>query len=379
MTLPLLNNARRRLRRPSRATILAFVVLSVLTTALVAAPAGMAQELDPLAAVDQAMDGGSMSVPTDLETSVEEAIEAGGVPAVLESPQEPVPSPVPSLPPAPEPQSEVPPAPDTGTPSETAPGPAPESMPTDPVVEDANPGAPVAPINLNVDIRILSPGDNGDVTQEMTVPGWSGQVGGGPQGQPLAWTWNWTWNWTTPAGGEAPWMGIGEELVGEVLGAQPLGDPGQLFADAPAEQPAEMEPQPVGLAPGADHPPPARSDATAPGRVGAKQWSSGGSQLHSLPTVVGRSEVAAPLVTAAARTTSSRRDSIRGHAPVPKQAPPALPSAAASSVGGGSSAPFAAAILGLLCLLAPRVLELARSPHRKLSSQLSSSRLERPG
>jgi hypothetical protein len=379
MTLPLPSNARRRLRRPSRATILAFVVLSVLATALVGAPAGMAQELDPLAAVDQAMDGGSMSVPTDLETGIEEAIEAGGVPAVLESPQEPVPSPVPSLPPAPEPQSEVPPAPDTGTPSETAPGPAPESAPTDSVVEDANPGAPVAPINLNVDIRILSPGDNGDVTQEMTVPGWSGPVGGGAQGQPLAWTWNWTWNWTTPAGGEAPGMGIGEELVGEVLGTQPLGDPGQFFADAPVEQPAETEPQPVGLAPGADHPPPARSDATAPGRLGAKQWSSGGSQLHSLPTVVGPSDGAASVVTAAARATSSRRDPDRGNAPAPKQAPPALPSAAASSAGGGSSAPFAAAILALLCLLAPRMLELARSPHRKLSSQLSSSRLERPG
>ena len=377
MTLPLPSNARRRLRRPSRATILALVVLSVLTAALVAAPAGMAQELDPLAAVDQAMDGGSMPVPTDLETGIEEAIEAGGVPAVLESPQEPVPSPVPSLPSAPEPQSEVPPAPDTGTPSETAPGPAPESEPIDPVVEDANPGAPVAPINLNVDIRILSPGDNGDVTQEMTVPGWSGPVGGGAQGQPLAWTWNWTWNWTTPAGGEAPGMDIGEELVGEVLGAQPLGDPGQFFAD-PVEQPAEMESQPVGLAPGADHPPPARSHATAPGRVGAKQWSSGGSQLNSLPTVVG-SDGAASVVTAAARATSSRRDPTKGHAPAPKQAPPALPSAAASSIGGGSSAPFAAAILALLCLLAPRVLELARSPQRKLSSQLSSSRLERPG
>ena len=83
-------------------------------------------------------------------------------------------------------------------PSETAPVPAPESQPSDSVGEDSNPGSPGGPINLNVDIRILSPGDNGDVKQEITVPGWSAPVGDGAQGQPLAWTWNWTWNWTTP-------------------------------------------------------------------------------------------------------------------------------------------------------------------------------------
>jgi hypothetical protein len=41
--------------------------------------------------------------------------------------------------------------------------------------------------------------------------------------------------------------------------------------------------------------------------------------------------------------------------------------------------PLAVALLGLVCLLAPRVLEPAFDRSRKLSSLLSSGRLERPG
>jgi hypothetical protein len=363
------SNAHRHLGRPSRGTTLAFVVLSVMTTALVAPPAGLAQDPDPFAVVDQALDGGGVPVSMDVETGIEDAIEAGGVPAVLESPPEPAPSPAPVS----EPQSDVPSLPDTGMPSETAPVPAPESQPSDSVGEESNPGAPGAPINLNVDIRILSPGDNGDVTQEISVPGWSAPVGDGAQGQPFAWTWNWTWNWTTPAADDVPEVG---DVLGEVLGSLPE-EPGQLFADPPVEEPAVMQPHEATQAPGSDRPPP-RRDAAGPGGAAPRQWSLGGSNPHSLTTVAGSPDGAAS-VTEAARPTLGPRHPDRGHAQAPEQAPPALPSAAASSVGGGSSAPFAAAILGLLCLLAPRVLELLRSPHGKLSSQLSSSRLERPG
>lgn len=364
------SNARRRLRRPSRAITIAFVVLFVMITALVAAPAGLAQDPDPLAVVDQALDGGSVPVPMDVETGIEDAIEAGGVPAVLESPPEPAPSPAP----VPEPQSDVPSLPDTGMPSETAPVPAPESQPSDNVGENSSPGAPGGPINLNVDIRILSPGDNGDVTQEITVPGWSAPVGDGAQGQPLAWTWNWTWNWTTLAPDDVP--DVGEVVLGEVLGTL-TEKPGQFFTDPRVEQPAVMQPQEAAAAPGSDRPPP-RRDAAGPGRAAPTQWSLGGSNPHSLTTVAGSPDGAVS-ATEATRSTLDRRHPDRGHAQAPKQAPPALPSAAASSVGGGSSVPFAAAVLALLCLLAPRVLELLRSPHGKLTSQLSSSRLERPG
>jgi hypothetical protein len=382
LTRPLLSNAGRRLRRPTRAKIVAFVVLSVLLAALMAAPAGSAQELDPLAAVEQSMDGGGMPAPMDVEAEIEEAVEAGGVPAVLESPEEPAPSPAPS----PQPQSDVPTPPNGGVPSETAPEPAPESQPTDTGVEDAEPAAPMAPINLNVDIRILSPGDNGDVTQEMTLPGWSGPVGGGSQGQPLAWTWNWTWNWTTPAGDVMPRVDDDplDEIFGtpsprEVFGSPVPSDPGEFFTEAPVEEPAAMPPQLPGPTSAADHPPPPRRDAAALWGGGTSGWFSAGSEAWSLPTVTGSADGVTSVVTNATHPALDRREPDRGQAPAPKQAPPALPSAAASSAGAGSSAPFAAALLALLCLLAPRALELARSPHRKLFSQLSSSRLERPG
>jgi hypothetical protein len=378
MTRPLLSNARRRLRRPSRATTVAFVVLSWLMAAVVAPPAGLAQEIDPLAAVDQSMDDGGVAVPMDVEAGIEDAIEAGGVPAVLESPQEPTPSPAPVS----EPQSDVLDAPDSGMPSETATEPAPESQPTDSVVEDPDPAAPVAPINLNVDIRILSPGDSGDVTQEMTMPGGSGPVGGsgppggGAQGQPLDWTWNWTWIWITPEVDDV--QDAGEELLGEVLGTSP-GDPGAFFADAPVEQPLVAQPQPAGPSLGTDHARPRQHDAVAPSPGGPSQPSFGPSEAGTLPAVVGSSDASPSVVTEAARATLARHKPDTGHAPAPKQAPPALPAAAASSVGGGSSAPLAAALIALLCLLAPRALELARARPKTLSSQLSSSRLERPG
>jgi hypothetical protein len=313
----------------------------------------------------------------DVEAGIEDAIEAGGVPAVLESPQEPTPSPAPVS----EPQPDVLDAPDSGMPSETATEPAPESQPSDSVVEDPDPAAPVAPINLNVDIRILSPGDNGDVTQEMTLPGGSppggsGPVGGRAQGQPLDWTWNWTWIWITPEADDVE--DAAEELLGEVLGTSP-GDPGQFFADGPVEQPVAAQPQPAGPAPGTDHARSRHHEAAAPSPGGPSQPSFGLSEAGSLPTVVGSSAGAPSVVTEAGRATLTRHKPDTGHAPAPKQAPPALPAAAASSVGGGSSTPLAAALIGLLCLLAPRALELARARPRTLSSQLGSSRLERPG
>jgi hypothetical protein len=365
------------MRRPSRAIIVAFVVLSLFATALLAAPAGMAQEVDPLDAIDQSLDGGSVAVPTDVEAGLEDAIEAGGVPAVLETPNEPAPSPAP----APKPQSDAPPPPpDPGMPPETAPEPAPESQPTDTGEENTVPVAPGGPINLNVDIRVLSPGDNGDVTQDITqdinMPGSTGQVGGGPPAQPLAWTWNWIWVWTTPAADDDV-EDVAEEFLGEVLGTSPV-DPGQMFADTPLEQLAPIEAGDAGPPTRVDHPPSSRPETAAPERIRPAQSHFVGTTPAFLPTLGGDSDGAAAVVADAAGATDRRKPD-RGQAPAPKQAPPALPSNAASSVGGGSSAPFAAAVLGLLCLLAPRALELARSRHRKLSSQLSSSRLERPG
>ena len=61
--------------------------------------------------------------------------------------------------------------------SETADAPAPESP--------VPPAVPVVPMNINVDIRILSPGDDGDVTQVIDrVRRWPvAPVGGGAPGE----------------------------------------------------------------------------------------------------------------------------------------------------------------------------------------------------
>ncbi len=97
-------------------------------------------------------------------------------------------------PPPPAPVEAPAPAPDEL--SETAePPPAPESIPEPP------PAAP-APVNLNIDVRVLSPGDNGDVTQEIEMPAEvrapvergspaPGDDAGG--GLTLNWVWNWEW------------------------------------------------------------------------------------------------------------------------------------------------------------------------------------------
>jgi hypothetical protein len=255
-----------------------------------------------------------------------------------------------------------------------------------------------APVNLNVDIRILSPGDNGDVTQDMTLPGWSDREGGGgAPGQPLNWTWTWNWTWTCESGATTAGMDWNWDWDWDCGGLMPDADdipamdgglsdprldrPELLFGETPADESAEMVP--LGDAPltSADRPRPSPPGAAAPHR------SSGDPPRQTLGLVepyfpliaAGSLAGAASVAPDAAHATPSPRQQNGGRAAAPKQAPTVSPSAAASSPSGGSSAPFAAALLGLLCLLAPRALELAPSPHRKLSSLLSSSRLERPG
>lgn len=372
MISPPLSTARRRLRRPSRAILFAFVVLFATVTGLAAPATGLAQELDSVAAGEQAIDGG-VAVAAELQASLEDAVEAGGAPVMPEAPPEPVPAPAPSAGPALEPLVDAPPVPDTGALPETAPAPAPESQPSD-APEERDPAAPVLPGNINIDIRILSPGDNGDVTQDVSVPGWSGQDGGAREGQPLDWEWNWNWTWIwvlpPPQGDDIPGMGGG--LPEGVLDA-----PGLPLTEAPADHAAGMPPVEAEPLTSADRPPPARRDPPPRGR--AEPYSPRMVADSSPRMAADSTGGAASIAPAVARATHGPRQPNRGHVPAPEQAPTVLPSAAASSLSGGSSAPLVFALLGLLCLLAPRALELARSPDRKLSSLLSSSRLERPG
>jgi hypothetical protein len=392
MISPPTSNARRRLRWLPRAVLLATVVLSAVLMPVAAPDAALAQELDPFAAAEQSLDGGVV-VPTDVEATLQDTVEAGGAPAMPETPPEPTPAPAPSAEPpptpstdtTPEPQFDAPSVPDPGALSETAPVPAPESPPSH-VPEEADLGAPAIPGNINVDIRILSPGDNGDVTQDVTLPGWSGQDGVAAEGQPLdlEWNWNWTWIWiwAPPPSGSGEIPGIGSDDIPGVGGGLLEGvlddAPALPFGEAPADQAAGMLPVEAEPVTSADRPPPARRDRAAV--AGAERHSP--LEPYSSLTVAGDSGDAggaASVAPAVARATHGRRQLNGSHTPAPEQAPTVLPSAAASSLSGGSSAPLAVALLGLICLLAPRALELARFPQRKLSSQLSSSRLERPG
>jgi hypothetical protein len=346
--------------------------------------AALTQELDPFAAAEQSLAGG-VAVPAGVEVSLQDTVEAGGAPAVPETLPEPMPAPAPSAesPPtpsadvAPEPQFDAPSVPDPGVLSETAPVPAPESPPSD-VPEEADLTTPAIPGNINVDIRILSPGDNGDVTQDVTLLGWSGQDGGAAEGQPLdlEWNWNWTWIWiwAPPLSGSDEIPGIGADDIPGMGGGLLEGvlddAPGLPFGEAPADEAAGMLPVEAEPVTSGDLPPPAPRDRAAV--AGAERHSP--LEPYSSLTVTGDTRDtggAASVAPAVARATHGRRQLNRGHTPAPEQAPTVLPSAAASSLSGGSSAPLAAALLGLLCLLAPRARARTRpGPKAHFSAQL---------
>ena len=71
-------------------------------------------------------------------------------------------------------------------PSRKCSGPTPAPAPPTPVSPAP---APAPPTHLNLDLRVLSPGDNGGVS----TPGLNGGTGASP-GMPEDWTWNWNWD-----------------------------------------------------------------------------------------------------------------------------------------------------------------------------------------
>jgi hypothetical protein len=275
--------------------------------------------------------------------------------------------------------------------SETATAPAPESNP--------QPSARVGPTNINVDIRVLSPGDNGDVAQEigdviqeiefpdgpMSWDAPSGNGGGftwnwiwnrGSACTPsarAASTWNWVWDWEGECAGAPGFPDIPDvpdvlDFSSDVPGL--AGEPPQELATAPAESVAEQD---VELAWDG---PPVRvkraivtagvSHEAAPGAVQALAGLEAGSPAVEFATSPHRANVP--------------EDDPSAPAPLESPAPP-MPLAAAASApaGSGFPVPVAIALLALMCLLVPRALEPAFSTSQKLSSLLSSSRLERPG
>jgi hypothetical protein len=352
----------------------------------------------PGAASAQAPDPAEMQA--ELETALETAVQ-GGIPAppdlsaAPDLPAAPDPLPEPTAPAsAPEPSAAVPdPIPEPALEpvaqllSETATAPAPESAP--------QPSAPTGPTNINVDIRILSPGDNGDVVQEIgdviqeiEFPG-APLSRDAPAGAGEGFTWNWIWNWEsgcTPDRRVASTWNWVWDWEGGCGGAPGFPDVPDVFTFAPdvpglASEPQELPAAPAesvaehDLALALDEPQAHTKRALVPGRAGRESAS------DTLTAPTGSEAVRAAALTEARphRTTSPDEDR---SAPARMELPAApLPLAAATSVAGGagSPVPVAIALLALLCLLAPRALEPAFAGSRKLSSLLSSSRLERPG
>lgn len=285
--------------------------------------------------------------------------------------------------------------------------------------EDADAGAPTVaiPVNLNVDIRILSPGDDGDVTQVIDLGGLGGGdpsdvlggLGLGDLDLGLDWTWNWNWewdcgdaavagldwNWTWTWSGdcaagildepghgpaslgnhfpEGRYHSLLDSLSRDALGAPPeIGDePGPLVstpgagggAPARSHRSDDMESSPAATSPPSDGGPWIPSDAVT------SFVSTGATSQPSTATAPARRPAGA----------DPNGDPERQPAGPPAQA---MGMSAAGGGGGGAGGLFfilLAALVGALALVPPPPGGRVSAIQQKLSSLLSSSRLERPG
>jgi hypothetical protein len=312
---------------------------------------------------------------------------------------------------------------DTGLPEEPAGEPPAYTAdePEPPLTQDTEEGAPplVVPLNLNVDIRILSPGDDGDVSQVIDVGGPQGlgsgnpaDVLGGPGMGDLGLDWSWNWNWTWDCGGASTagldwnwnWSWSGDCAGGlfdeEGLGSMPsLGE--QLRGNRPGDFLDALDSDVIGLPPVLDGDGPAvatpgagssapadRDERENAGRADAPAFPSGDGGFPA-PSLASTTFASTGATTRSQAVTAPAR-SPAGSAPNgdPERRPAGLPAhvmglAAAAGAGGGGGAAFTvllfAALVGALALVPPPPGERVRAVQKKLSSLLSSSRLERPG
>jgi hypothetical protein len=331
---------------------------------------------------------------------------SGGVPAPDEaavpgpSPEQAPPQEPPAAPAGPAEGAPVAPAVEP-QPAEAVP--APKAQEERPPVElpqaggDDSPEAAVRQLaaqNLNLDIRVLSPGDNGPVNQDAFFGGPAagdpseGAPGGGLEG----WSWNWNWNWSADCGGGANaaeagagwnwnWNWCGDIGLPDLLDPDPRGDsPAAGLEPTPGPQQGGDQTFALLQAPtaneGADHPDerPERQAAGAPG-----------GPRRTAPVSAGGADGGPPVGPAATRALAADQsqasvpDRSRQRRPEPHQDPGAPLGGPAASSGGGSGGPLLAALLAVLLLAAPGVWrELARTRHARMTS-IGSSRLERPG
>ena len=380
----------------------------------------------------------SMEAPPELPDPSEEPVSESVAEPTPEPPSEPVPAPVEAPEPEPsaappteeavmlnaaDPAEEVATEPPAYISDEPSPG-MPGEYDAEPVAEDEDDaGIPpvVVPVNLNVDIRILSPGDDGDVNQVIDLGGLGpgsgnpadalGGLGLGDLDLGLDWTWNWNWewdcgdasvagldwNWTwtwsgdcaagilDPRGhgpgplGEHPridrYSGMLDTLTREALGAPPsLGDePGPVVSTRGAGGGAHARSHPQRgddseTAP-APAPPPFDGGPWVPEAAVTSFASTGATSQSTTATAPARRPAGANL----------NGDPERQPAGPPAQAMGVAAAAGGGGEGGAFSVLLLAALVGALALLPPPPGGRVTAYGQKLSSLLSSSRLERPG
>jgi hypothetical protein len=246
--------------------------------------------------------------------------------------------------------------------------------------------------NVNLDIRVLSPGDDGAVTQELVLPGGGdGATGGGPGADSLPgldWNWNWTWSEDCGAGASGAsgsdsgwnwnwnWCG-GVSLPG--LAEPGAEQPALPFGVDTGQAPAVVAPMP-GTADSAAHvegrSPGPRDASEALGSISDTHFAGGspaaaaGALLHPSG---GRSTAAWQPATGA--SPSRRTPDPRGDPGAPIVA--ATGANAGAAGGAGSALPLA--LLAALLLLGPSLSRgLLPGTSRRVTS-LPNSRLERPG
>lgn len=357
--------------------------------------------------------------PSEPPVEPAEAPPAEPVPAPVDAPTAEPPPAVPAEEPVTPDAAVQSPAPEPAAPVEEVAGESDEQGAALLAEDDGDDPAPsaVVPLNLNVDIRILSPGDDGDVTQIIDM----GQLPGLGSGNPadvlgdldLGLDWTWNWNWTWDCGGSSiagldwnwnwSWSG---DCAGGMLdepGSEggPFGERSRserhaalleaLDHEAP-DAPPELDAQrgPLVTTPEAGRSAPVRRDerdeaGTAP--AAAPPSGDGGLPTPSLATTSFAS-TGAPSQSSSATAPASRPagadpngDPERRPAGPPAQAMglASAAGAAGGAGGGGLSVLLLAALIGALALVPPPAGGRIRAYGRTLTSLLSSSRLERPG
>jgi hypothetical protein len=294
-----------------------------------------------------------------------------------------------------------------------------ERQPSDTPAEAIDPAStmpagrasPVLSQNVNLSIRILSPGDDGGVGQSIVVPflsqdvvdaasggvgwtwewNWTWDWACGPGGAPAAtaadagaggWNWNWNWNWScgsgpAPIDRSEPPADHGSEPVG------PVAVPPQRTEHAPPSRDLPARVAPVGRRADDDHltSGPRRATAGAGPHLPLAASAPAAVRLGSftrMPSPVEDSP-AAPRTARASAGATPGPDPARG--PPDRDMPPLLVGAtsAAASGGGGAGSVLLAALLSGSLLLVPRRRGRTRRRVNRLHLPSRPSRLERPG